>query len=70
MTDLTQLMEYLPFLIPLFLIQLILAITALVHVLKHPRYKFGNRPMWIVIVLIVEIIGPVIYFIFGRSDEV
>ncbi len=63
------LMEYLPFLIPVIIIELALAITALVHVLKHPVYRFGNKVMWIVIVLIVQIIGPVVYFVFGRGEE-
>jgi len=63
------LMEYLPFLIPVIIIELPLAITALKHVLKHPVYRFGNKVMWIVIVLIVQIIGPVVYFVFGRGEE-
>ena len=63
------LIEYLPFLIPLFLIELALAITALVHVLRHPHYKFGNKLIWIVIVLFVQIIGPIVYFVFGRGEE-
>ncbi len=63
------LIEYLPFFIPLILIELSLALTALIHVLRHPHYKFGNRPVWIVIVLFIQIIGPVIYFVFGRGEE-
>ena len=61
--------EYLPFLIPLILIEWILAITALIHVLRHPHYKFGNKPFWIVVVLFVQIIGPIVYFVFGRGEE-
>ena len=64
-----KLIEYLPFLIPIIIIELALAITALVHVLKHPKYRFGNKPMWILIVLIIQIVGPTFYFIFGRGDE-
>lgn len=63
------LVEYLPFLIPLIIIEWILAITALIHVLRHPHYKFGNKPFWIVVVLFVQIIGPIIYFVFGRGEE-
>jgi len=70
MFDLTQLTQFLPFLIPLFIIELVLALVALIHVLRHPRYKFGNMPVWIVIVLVAGIIGPVAYFLFGKSDEV
>lgn len=64
-----MLMEYLPFLIPLILIELILALTALIHVLRHPHYKFGNKPVWVFVVLFFQIIGPVIYFVFGRGEE-
>ena len=64
-----QIIEYLPFLIPLVVAELALAITALVHVLKHPNYKFGNKAIWIVVVLCVQIIGPVIYFALGRGEE-
>lgn len=61
--------EYLPILIPLAVLQLGLMITALVHILRHNTYKAGNRAVWIVVVLLVNYVGPVAYFIFGRSDE-
>lgn len=64
-----KIIEYLPFIVPLFVVQLVLAITALVHVLKHPNYRFGNKIVWIIVVLLVSIIGPTIYFVFGRGDE-
>lgn len=66
---LDMLKEYLPFLIPLVIAQLALGITALVHVLRHPHYRFGNKVMWAFIVMLVQIIGPVIYFAFGRGEE-
>lgn len=62
-------MEYLPFLIPVIILELALAITALIHVLKHPNYKFGNKAIWIIIVLFITIIGPILYFVAGRGDE-
>ena len=63
-----KLIEYLPFLIPIVILELGLTITALVHVLKHQHYRFGNRTFW-VIMCFVQIIGPIIYFVFGRSEE-
>ena len=36
-------MNQLPLLLPLIILQFILAITALVHVLRHPNYRFGNK---------------------------
>lgn len=67
--DIAMLKEYLPFLIPLVMAQLALGITALVHVLRHPNYRFGNQIVWAIIVMLVQIIGPVVYFTFGRGDE-
>jgi len=64
-----EIMEYLPFLIPLIIIQLALQIVALIHVLKHPNYRIGNKIIWILVVLLGQIIGPIVYFAFGRGDE-
>lgn len=61
--------EYLPFFIPLIFAELILAFSALIHILKHPNYRFGSRAMWIPIVLLIQIIGPIAYFVFGRGEE-
>lgn len=67
--DWTGLKEYLPFLIPLVIVQLALGLTALVHVLKHPHYRFGNKVMWALIVMLVNFIGPILYFTVGRGEE-
>lgn len=64
-----EIMEYLPFILPIFIIEMALMLIALIHVIKHDNYKFGNKVMWIIIVLFVQIIGPVAYFIIGRGDE-
>jgi hypothetical protein len=63
-----QLMKLLPLLIPLFLIQLGLMITALVDLIKREKTK-GPKWMWIIIVVFVNIIGPIIYFVVGREEE-
>lgn len=64
-----ELMEFLPFLIPIIIAELALAITALIHVLRHPHYRFGNKVIWAVVVLIVQFIGPILYFTIGRGEE-
>ena len=61
--------EYLPFLVPLVIAQVVLAVIALVHVLKHPNYRFGNKIMWIIIVCLFQFVGPIVYFVFGREEE-
>ncbi|MCC0638411.1 MULTISPECIES: PLD nuclease N-terminal domain-containing protein [unclassified Clostridioides] len=64
-----NLMEYLPLLLPVIILNLILVITALIHIIKHPNYKIGNKAIWIILVLFISIIGPILYFTIGRGDE-
>ena len=47
------LQEMLPLLIPIFVIDVILAVAAVRHILRHPHYRFGNRAMWLVISLVI-----------------
>ena len=64
-----ELLKYLPIIIPILIIELVLMITALVHVLKHKNYRFGNRALWIIVVVVVHTIGPILYFTLGRGEE-
>ena len=61
--------EWLPLILPLFVIELALMLTALVHVLRHPNYKIGSKGLWIPVVILIQIIGPVLYFVIGRGEE-
>lgn len=63
------LMENLPLFIPVIIIELALVIVALIHILKHKNYRIGNRVIWIVIVLVLQLVGPIAYFVFGREEE-
>ena len=56
-------------LLPVIILEFILAITALIHVIKHQNYRFGNKFIWILVVLFIQIIGPIFYFVFGRGEE-
>lgn len=65
----TNLANYLPFLIPLALLQMGLMIAALVSILRRDNYRRGNRVLWLLVVLLVNTIGPILYFILGRGEE-
>ncbi|OPJ64637.1 PLDc N-terminal domain-containing protein [Clostridium oryzae] len=62
-------MQYLPLFLPVAIVEIGLAIAALIHVLRHKHYKFGNRVFWVVVVLFLEFIGPILYFTIGRGDD-
>ncbi|MDF2512635.1 MAG: hypothetical protein K0S04_2501 [Herbinix sp.] len=69
MENMDSLMQYLPFLIPLVILQLALMLAALVHLLKHNKYRFGNRVLWVIVVAVFGFVGPILYFTVGRSEE-
>ena len=61
--------ELLPFLIPLFIIQFILLGYTIYHILTHKNYKKGTRTFWLIIVIVLcNFVGPLLYFIFGKED--
>ena len=64
-----ELMEFLPFLIPLVLVELALLAYTLHHILTHTHYKHGSRALWLVITIVfMNFVGPILYFIFGKED--
>ena len=61
--------EMMPLIIPLVIVQFILLAVTIVHILKHDTYKRGNRILWLVVAIVVmEFIGPILYFVFGKED--
>lgn len=51
---------------PLFLLQLILLVTALIN-LKHTQKTNGPKWMWALFIIFINTLGPIIYFLFGRK---
>ena len=64
-----KLFEILPLLVPVLLIDIALAVAAVRHILRHPHYRFGNKTMWLVIVVVLLLFGPIIYFVFGKGEN-
>jgi len=63
-----QLSDLLPLLIPIIVIQLGLMIAALIDLIRRPKVK-GPKWMWVLIIMFVNFIGPIIYFIVGREED-
>ncbi len=60
-------LPWLPFLIPLTLLQVILMVVALVDLLRRERTR-GPKWAWALLVVLVNLIGPVVYLLFGREE--
>lgn len=59
---------YIPYLIPVVLIELGLLVFALVDLIRRERTK-GPKWLWGVIIVVFNIIGPIVYLLAGREDE-
>lgn len=64
-----EIMEFLPFLIPLIVAEFALLGYTLYHILTHKSYKRGNRTLWLVVtIVLMNFVGPVLYFLLGKED--
>lgn len=62
------LQQILPLLIPVLIIQLILLVVALLDLSKQTATR-GPKWMWALIIIFINIIGPIIYLVAGRKEE-
>lgn len=53
---------------PFLVIQAILLVVALIDVIRIERTN-GPRWMWVLIIVLINIVGPIVYFIFGRRQD-
>ncbi|WP_108671491.1 PLD nuclease N-terminal domain-containing protein [Peribacillus acanthi] len=67
MNELQQAFESINFglIAPILVLQLILVIIALIDLIKNDQPK-GPKALWAALILVTGMIGPIIYFIFGR----
>ena len=64
-----NLFQYIPLILPLIILQIIIQILALVDLIRRDRMEIRgeSKIIWIFVILIFSIIGPIVYFIFGRK---
>ena len=64
-----EIMEFIPFLIPLAIAEFALFGYTLWHILTHKTYKRGNRTLWLIVtIILMNFIGPILYFLLGKED--
>ncbi|MGO4349884.1 PLD nuclease N-terminal domain-containing protein [Paenibacillus sp. MCAF9] len=68
MNNQIELSEILPIIAPIIVIQLILMVIALVLCAKAESTR-GPKLMWVLIIIFVNIFGPIAFFIAGRRNE-
>jgi hypothetical protein len=58
----------LPILLPIGIIQLILLIVSIVDLIRIEKTN-GPKWLWVIIILFINIIGPILYFVIGRRND-
>ncbi len=64
----SEIIKLLPFFIPVILIQYGLMIFALVLAIKN-EVKYLPKWGWILIIVLVNLVGPIVFLIIGRKKE-
>jgi len=54
---------------PVIVLQLALMVAGLIDLYRRKTVKTLSLGIWTVIIVLVSIIGPVLYFILGRGEE-
>ncbi len=55
-------------LLPLIALQLALLAAALWDLVHRDRVRGGNKWVWGLVIVFFNIVGPVVYFLFGREE--
>ncbi|WP_214706894.1 MULTISPECIES: PLD nuclease N-terminal domain-containing protein [unclassified Exiguobacterium] len=55
-------------LLPFLILQLILLVVALIDLLKRQETN-GPKWVWLLVILFINILGPIIYFLWGRTKR-
>jgi hypothetical protein len=59
--------ELLPFIIPIIVLQFLLLAAALFDLARRDRTR-GPKWAWALVIIFINVIGPIIYFAAGREE--
>jgi hypothetical protein len=65
-----EIVKALPVIVPLIVLELGLMIFALVDVVRRKMVRGGSKVPWIILIVLVQIIGPLVYLFAGRKEEI
>ena len=56
-------------LVPLVVIEVGLWIWALIDLVRRDRVRGGSKLLWVVMIILFEVVGPIVYLAWGRNAE-
>lgn len=63
-----EIRSYIPLILPLLIIEITLLIIALVDLFRRDQVRYLPRWAWAVIIIVLNIIGPIVYLLLGREE--
>lgn len=65
-----QLQEYLPYLIPVIIIQLIAQALSVIQLIKpETKVRGGNKLLWGVVIVAFQLLGVLVYHLIGKVQN-
>ncbi|HDR3338150.1 TPA: PLDc_N domain-containing protein [Bacillus anthracis] len=62
-----DIMAFLPIILPVIAVGALLVLSAFIDLYRHRKTR-KNVLVWTFIILFVNILGPILYFVIGRKD--
>ncbi|TJY38520.1 PLDc_N domain-containing protein [Cohnella pontilimi] len=56
-------------LLPLVFVNLVLVITALISLFKAQAVRGGKKWVWALVIILINMIGPILYFTIGKKEQ-
>ncbi|EDZ49217.1 MAG TPA: phosphatidylserine synthase [Bacillus sp. (in: Bacteria)] len=63
-----DIMAFLPIVLPIIAVGALLVFIALIDLYRHRKTR-KNVLVWTLIILFVNVLGPILYFVIGRKDS-
>jgi len=63
-----DIMAFLPIILPIILVGTLLVLIALIDLYRHRKTR-KNALLWMLVILFVNTLGPILYFVIGRKDS-
>lgn len=63
-----DLMSILPIILPVIAVGTLLVLIAFIDLYRHRKIR-KNVLVWTLIILFINILGPILYFVIGRKDS-
>lgn len=68
MENIESIVQMLPYLVPVFVLELALLAFTLVDLSKRKYVTGGKKFIWVLVAVCFQIVGPIAYLVFGRKE--